>query len=266
MKKSGLKTKSSVIKMSSVVVFSLMLSACGGDQSKQQSDQDNTIEAVKTSCLEDYIDDPCSLVEATYITEISGVNEEQLEVENNAEGRKVSGYVKAECTYKWPSDRKTNMSMSVGDTEINNSIDLKNSIMFGKIDVITEKSYKKTRTSTPEAYFQRVYGVQTKEDKERAKNAIERAKKESEHVDKKSAEALSEMVDKQPDKKEVADIGDKAVTSVFSLKNYDNMRTTHLRVLKDNVVFEVAVDISDDDAADLDVAKRVARRIISGCE
>jgi len=254
--------------MNLFIVLSLLLASCGGGQSGSADGQtEKTVDnPSNASCFETNINNPCALLAPEFIAEATGADEGKIEVENSAEGREVSKYEKASCTFSWPSNRKATLIVKAAGREMETEVELKNSIVVGGIDLIDDESFAKTKTKSPEAYFQRVYVVKSKADKEATKDAISRAEESDAGIDKGSADALSGMVDNEAEKKSVSGIGDKAVSAVASIKNYSNYRTAMLWVLTGNAVFKVEVDISDDDEADLETAMEVARAVIEGCK
>lgn len=238
--------------------------ACGNSEagSDEMSSEENISEASEStskSCLSQYIDDPCQLITAQVVAELFGATEAELEIEA------MEGLDHMECSYTWPSDRESKLTMESGGRKIETTVPADNKFFIREMDIIDEEKLEMTRTDSYTAYFQRVYGVKTDAEKKEIRNAIDRAVEGSDQVDKDAGKTLKGISDKQ-NKKVVDNLGDQAVASVMSLKNYSNYSFTELYVLHDNVVIHIESDISQDNNEDLDAAKKVAQHILNQCD
>jgi hypothetical protein len=250
-------TKNTLLAMAAILIY-------GCDGSPESGDAGTTSNG--GSCLAEFASDPCTFLDEAYLAEHAGANADSVEITTNDDVSKKSKYVKPECQYEWPSDRKSVLTMEAAGREIQTGMPVPNTILIGDFDIIDDDGFKKTRTDNYADYFQRVYGIKTKAEKEQIKEDIARAAEKSDKVDKGSADTISGMVDSQPAKKEISGLGDKAVASVLTLKNYSNWSKASLFVLHKNVVFSIEVDVSEDNSEDLEMAKKIAQKIIDRCE
>ncbi|MCA1764248.1 MAG: hypothetical protein LC664_14835, partial [Flavobacteriales bacterium] len=132
--------------MNLLFILSLFVASCGGDQPGSTNGQTETAgdNPSDASCFEANTNNPCALLDLEFIAEAAGADKDEIKVENSAEGRKVSKYERANCTYSWPSNRKATLIVKAAGREMETKVELKNSIVVGGIDLIDDESFAKT--------------------------------------------------------------------------------------------------------------------------
>jgi len=198
-----------------------------------QNPNDDLPPAIEESCLGEYVLQPCDLLVTSRLAQIASIEEQSIELEPPViePGEEITEYTQVYCIYKWSSDRTSTMSITVGDTEVQTEMALSNTILIGNLKVITEEDLLEFNEETYSDYYDRNYAVNN-----------------------------------ENTQKEVSGIGDKAVAAVISQAGHSNWDKTSLSVLHKNVIFIVEADISDDNQADLDMAKKIAQEILARCE
>ncbi len=241
-----------------ILIFALFLISCNGS-SKQESEKETTsAKSQKKSCLTE-MTDPTTWLPLTSAAEILKLPEEQIE---------QKAYKTISCNYNWKSDRKYNMEVGKNKIEINarNFI----SISIKNLDIEIEKwlgrSYVKQKEMSYAEYFDKFNGApMTKEDKAEVNKQIDKKAEKDEDFDKQKAELAKNIValSKTENFTELTDLGDKAN---YYIQLAPNLRELRLAVLSGNVVLNITVDASDNDAEDLSIAKAVAQAIMARCK
>ena len=178
------------------------------------------------------------------------------ELEYSESKSRTSDYSTFGYEWKPEKERIMEMTMSVGERTVTTKIPLPNQVDIGNIEIIEPKN------GSAEDYFKRIYGPKTKEQKERAKEAVDRAAKSNDEVDEKSAETIKNMVDKEVPNQEIAGIGDVAY---WAENNTKGMIYVVTRVLHGNTMFKITTDVSEDTQEDLRVSKEITKQIIANC-
>src|SRR6056297_152579 len=239
------------------VLIAVILLGCGGKTSKNEADDTSSNQkTIGNSCLSDLVEknEIEKMINKEQVASIVGINADNVVFEENKSSRAKYSTV----IFKWePAQERTmTMEVKVGDRTISQTAPLKNSINVGKIDSIGDK-----KDQSALEYFNYVYGPKTKEEKKEAKARVDRAQETSDKVDKKSAETIKSMVDKQTSSK-VDGIGSSAFGSV---QNANGMIYYNLKVLHGDTMFEITTDVSDDSEEDIRIAKEIAQQIIDNC-
>lgn len=209
------------------LVLSLFLTAsCSNGEEEQPVNQ--------TSCLSAWVTTPCELISVATFAEISGADVEAIEVDEPEEIpiEEVTQYSRIFCEYRWPSDRVSTLTIEVGGNEIENEIPLDNVVSIGDIEVIKEDDLLTLggNTESYSDYFHRV-----------------------------------RIGDENPEA-ELEGIGDMASVQIIEAMNHSNYNMTNVWVLHGDVNFNIIVDVSDDDAEDLELAKKLARAVLAKCD
>lgn len=199
------------------------------------SDKDENNESPKSnSCLSDYITTPCDMVSKEDFAELAEINVANLEVEKPEEIslEEVNDYSNILCTFSWPSDRVSIMTIEVGDTEVKTEVPLKNVVSIGDIEVIEDEDLLNLNGSkeTYADFFHRV-----------------------------------RIGDDNPNSERLDGLGDLASLHIIEAASHSNYRLADVRVLHKNVHFNVEVDISDSDEEDVAFARKVATAILENC-
>ncbi|MEE4213806.1 MAG: hypothetical protein V2I34_02000 [Bacteroidales bacterium] len=198
-----------------------------------QNTDDDLPPVIAESCLGEFALEPCELLVKSRLAQLASIDEQSIELEppDIEPGEVITEYTQVYCIYKWSSDRTSTMSVMVGDTEVQTEISLSNTILVGNLKVITEEDLLEFNDETYSDYYDRNYAVNN-----------------------------------EATQQDVRGIGDKAVAAVISQAGHSNWDKTSLSVLHKNVVFIVEADISDDNQADLDMAKKIAEEILARCD
>ena len=238
-----------------LVMFALL--SCGSKNEENTS----SAGAIKNSCIAD-------LVESNEIEKM--LTKEQLAVTVDIESGEIemkdnkSGSAKySTVAYNWEPAEERYFIMETkipagagGETEvIETKTKAVNKVSFGQVEVFGEK------IEDPQEYFRYTYGPKTAEEKEKIKEQVDKSQKTSDKVDKKSAETIKKMLDKENSTE--LEVGDMAFWSKVS---YANVTEAKIRVLHGNTMFTVSADVSENIEEDLEVAKRVAAQIIANCD
>lgn len=212
----------------SLAIILLFSGACTEDG----NDDDNLAPAPEESCLGEFALQPCSLLEKSRLSEFASTDEQSIEVEppDIKPDEEITEYTQVYCMYSWSSDRVSTMTVMVGETEIQTDISLDNNILIGNLKVINEEDLLEFNDETYEDYYDRNYAVNNEETQQ-----------------------------------DISGIGEKAVAAVISQAGHSNWDKTSLSVLHKNVVFIVEADVSDDNEADLEMAKKVAEEVLALC-
>jgi len=241
-----------------ISLLSIYLVACGASENKE-SESSASADDVENSCLAELVEGNQieKMITASELAEIVGEAEADLELKDN----KSSSAKYSTMAYNWETDEERLMVMEIktpkaggGEHVIKSETPVSNKVIFGNIDVLDYDS--------PREYFKRTYGPKTKKEKDKAKEAIDQAKKDDDEVDEKSAKTIKSMVDKQS-ASEVEGVGDLAY---WSKVTYSNVTDVKLHVLHGDTMFVVSADVSADTEEDLEVAKKVAQKIIASCD
>lgn len=233
--------------------LSLVVVACGGASTDENNVAANTIRGGE-SCLTKVAKDNSveSLISMADVASLINTNADLIEYKEN----KSSSSKYSTVQFRWETEEERLMRIVVkaGDREIVSENPVKNQVHVGNVEVI--------KADDPSNYFRMTYGPQTNEEKERAKERIDRVSESADNVDKRSAETIKKMVDER--KVNVAEnIGDQAYWDIITTSGVEYL---NLRVLHQNVMFKVTTDISSNSSEDLELAKKVAQVIISKCK
>jgi hypothetical protein len=253
------------------LLSAVLLCACGGSSDSSTAgssvvdDETPATAALETSCLAEYRLKPCELLSVEEAAELTGLAVEGAEVEapDEMDIEDNNDYSSLDCAYRWETDRSSEIIIKMGDKEMRQNFPLKDFFSVEIDKIVTEEELENTRTESAVAYFNRLYGKKTAEEKEQIKDAIERSKQSSD-VDDKAADAISGMVDKD-NTVDISDLGDAASVKRIGLKQYTNYKYAEMRVLHKNVILLILADVSDDTDADIAMAKKIAERVISKC-
>nr|WP_297785936.1 hypothetical protein [uncultured Allomuricauda sp.] len=239
------------------VLITITLLGCGNKTPKNKADDTSSNQkSINSSCLSDLIEknEIEKMINKEQVASIVGISVDNIEFEENKSSRAANSTV----LFKWEpmQERTMTMEVKVGDRTISQTVPLKNSINIGRIDLIGNK-----KNQSALEYFDYTYGPKTKQEKEQTKSKIDQAQETSDQVNKKSAEALKSMVDKQTSNK-VSGIGSSAFGSV---QKASGMIYYNLKVLHGDTMFEITTDVSDDSDEDIRIAKEIAQQIINNC-
>jgi hypothetical protein len=197
------------------------------------SSEAEQVQTNKTSCLSAYITTPCDLLSKAEVADLAGVTAADIEMEVPEEIPldEVTQYSRIFCGYRWPSDRVSILTIEVGGSELENEIPLDNVVNIGDIEVIEEDDLL-TLNGNTETYAEYFHRVRIGDD----------------HAD-----------------AAMDGIGDKASVQIIEAMNHSNYNMTNFWVLHGNVNFNIVVDVSDSDAEDLALAKKLALALIDQC-
>lgn len=240
----------------SILLIALFCQSCSSStkQSEEASESKNSVSEV--SCLAELVpkNEIEKMISAEQVSDIVGKSEDSMEYSVSKSSK--SDY--STFGYEWKPQKKRvmTMEMKVGDRTLTQEIPLNNQIDIGNLEIIDAKN------KTPLEYFTFVYGPKTKQQKEQAKKAIDRAKENNDKVDDKSAETIKAMVDKEKASNKLEGLGDAAY---WTENNTKGMIYVVLRVLHKNTMFKITTDVSEDTEKDLEISKAIARQIIANC-
>jgi len=214
-----------MIRLMLVAISSILAFSCNSEADQERQN--------KTSCLTAYVTTPCDLLSKVEVADYAGATPAEIEVEVPEEipYDEVTQYSRIFCEYRWPSDRVSILTVKVGDSELENEIPLYNAVSIGDIEVIEEDDLLTLNghTETYAEYFHRV-------------------------------RIGDENIDSAID-----GIGDKASVQIIKAMNHSNYNMTNFWVLHGNVNFNIVVDVSDNDAEDLELAKKLALGVLDHC-
>lgn len=214
-----------MIRIMLVVMSSFLTVSCSSE-----ADQEKT---KKTSCLSAYITTPCDLLSKVEVADLAGVAaaEIDMEVPEEIPLDEVTQYSRIFCAYRWPSDRVSILTIELSGSELENEIPLDNVVNIGDIEVIEDEDLL-TLNGHAETYAEYFHRVRIGDD----------------HTD-----------------AAIDGIGEKASVQIIEAMNHSNYNMTNLWVLHGNVNFNIVVDVSDSDAEDLALAKKLALAVLDHC-
>jgi hypothetical protein len=198
----------------------------------------------------------CSLLSAGDVSELSGIPSSGMEMEEPHEILKNPAYMM--CSYEWPSDRTQTIEMM----GISSTSKVDNTISFGSILILTDKVLNRYGEKTRIEYFEDFYTNPSEEEKAEAKKIVKEELDKNEDLSNNEKSVASSIMDAASNFQfsNVSGIGEMASWEV----NKGQSGGT-LIVLHGNVIFKVAVNISDDNEPNLALAKKVAQAILDQC-
>lgn len=206
----------------------------------------------KADCLAGYNYDYSRLLtKEDVLKHISISNSEELKIkynENSVQRKPEYG----EIYYNWPSDRP--------DVQINPSFPLKapdlNTVSFSNL------SFKEGNVSRIRERFHTAYKEMSQEELDLGMARLEESFKDKSTKDLETAKKL--LIARSNSKnKPVSGIGDYAYW--FPTKTMDLYLGTKIVVLAGNAQFEVTAKVSENDAENLEIAKKIALEILAKC-
>lgn len=235
----------------------LIILACGssGEQANAQASSTDS-KKVKNSCLAEMADRPCTLLSAEDVSTLSGIPITGMEMEEPHETLKNPAYMM--CSYEWPSDRTQTIEMM----GISSTTKVDNLISFGSVLILTDKVLNRYGEKTRIEYFEDFYTNPTEEEKAEAKEIVKEELDKNEDLSNSEKSIASSIMDAAANFKfsPVSGIGEMASWEVNG-----SLSGGSLIILHGNVIFKVAVNISDDNEPNLTMAKKVAQAILDQC-
>ncbi len=241
-----------------LITLSLLSIISCGSSGEQKNPTQSSLQAniVKNSCLAESADKPCTLVNAETISSISGIAAGEMEMEEPHVSLKNPAYMM--CSYEWPSDRTQTIEMM----GISSTSKIDNSISFGSILILNDKVLNRYGEKTRTEYFEDFYTNSTEEEKTEAKKVVTEELDKNEELSESDKNVASSIMDVATNFSftPVSEIGELASWEVNKGRSGGT-----LIVLHGNVIFKVAVNISDDNEPNLLMAKKVAQAILDQC-
>jgi len=241
----------------SIWVFGLLLASCGGDSVESGVGEDVTSKTTSRgghSCLWDMATQPEAMLSLEEAASLADKSPEQLK-------QRINTGTYSSVNYSWKGGRKHDMNVG------NNTIEIEvNDFIAISIKPLDEKALtrmgRKGQKMTYLEYFDTYHGGITELDKE----AIARELDEQEAEHREVAKEIMGMVKFQGFQTH-DDLGDKANSQVnASAEKISGLRQTELAFVHGDVVILVATDVSDKDAADLELARATASTVLSKCK
>ncbi len=241
----------------SIWVFGLLLASCGGDSVESGVGDDITSKTTSGgghSCLWDMAAQPDALLSLEEAASLADKSPDQLKQ------RSSTGF-RPSVNYSWKGGRKYDMKIgnNTMEIEVNDFIAISINLLDEK--ALTRMGRKKQKMTSLE-YFDTYHGGLTELDKEEISRKLDEQETEHREV----AKEIVGMVKFQGFQTH-DDLGDKANSQVnASAEKISGLRQTELAFLHGDVVILVTTDVSGEDAADLELARATAKKILSKCD
>lgn len=246
------------MKTLSYILLSLfIIAACGSGNKTDDPESIKSIsKGISSTCLEKVAEKPCSLLNASDVSEFSGISAAEMEMEEPHEVVKNPAYMM--CSFNWPSDRTQTIEMM----GVSATSPVDNSISFGSILVLDDKVLNRYGGKTRVEYFEDFYGTSTEEEKDAAKEMVDEKLDENEDLSNSEKDMASSIMDMASNFKftPVSGIGEMASWEVNKITSGGT-----LIILYGDVIFKVTVNISDENEPNLTMAKKVAQKILDKC-
>jgi len=241
----------------SIWVFGLLLASCGGDSVETGVGEDvasKTTSGGGHSCLWDMAAQPDAVLSLEEAAILADESPEQLK-------QRINTGIRSSVNYSWKGGRKHDMNIGKNTMEIEVDDFIAISIKLLDEKALT-KMGRKGQKMTYLEYFDTYHGGLTELDKEEISRELDEQETEHREV----AKEIVGMV-KYQGFQTYDDLGDKANSQVnASAEKFTGLRQTELAFLHGDVVILVATDVSGEDAADLELARAVANKVLSKCD
>lgn len=219
-----------------------LLLSCNNE--KQAGSSEGTDTTIDNSCILSHADQPCSLLSAELVSKYVKLNEVRVKQKEY-----ISRTKKPEmnnCHYSWQgAEMDTSMMKVPGTDKVQEFIaPVEYKIALTNIKTMAQKD--------PMAYFKKAYGGLSGEEKAEMKNEIEEKLQENQ----KGGDISSKIID-ETKVVSVNGIGDAAF--------WEN-DISALRVLVNDIMFQLTVYQSKNQEENLSMAKKMAQDIIDQCQ
>lgn len=230
------------------LLFLIFSSGCNGgtptSKKNSPSSQDREAAVASTSCLSDYAERPCEILTEELLREAMPSTPATIEKQETKRGV-------FSCSYSWPSERKSQMTMMGRTIEIPENNQLSLSMV---------KDYEKDA----QKMFRRAY-LPTKEEQERAQKMFDKQlnKKIAEgKLDKKTSSIARGMLNSTGG----LETRNEKVEDVATMASWSPAKQGVLYVLDGRTKFQVVSDISADSNENKQVAVVLAKKLLNACQ
>lgn len=241
----------------SVIISSLLLTACSSDSSTESNDvvqtesvsENNSSPSVSqaNSCLADYQAEPWSLFSLEQVAEFVGLPAADGKMD---EPMLMKNHSSRAAGYKWDTGRTMTTEIT-GDMQI----PVSDTVTIGRFEILDPETINGTFVD----HFRNQYRVPSDQQQAEFETALAKQLENESELTQKFSEGISN-ISKSINYQTIAGIGSAAAWQT-NLKSPDGL----LHVLHDNLTFVVVTNLSDDRHYNLEVAKKIALAILEKC-